>query len=222
MVVRQLAEPVGPRLFYTGPGEGATKPVRPESGESLCFDSGYPRRYDARPMSYGWPATIDPIQLAKRGEQLAGPLALRHLPRVATMCVSDEGEFDVVLDFTHSETADLFEMVGHVRGEVSLTCQRCLEPMRLPLDVDFRVTLRRPNEREGALEEPDVLVVDKPMSVAELVEDELLLAMPMIPMHARADCPAGQYVVSDSEQRTRESPFAALAPTKARGRTNKT
>lgn len=220
MVVRRRAKPVGPRLFYTGREEGATEFNRHESGKSPCFDSGYPRRYDARPMSYGWPATIDPIQLAKRRERLAGPLALRQLPRVAAMCVTDAGDFDVALDFTHSETDDLFEVIGHVRGEVTLTCQRCLESMQLPLDVSLRLILRRPSERDAMGDEADVLVVDKPLSVADIVEDELLLAMPMIAKHARADCPAGQYL-SEDKHRPRENPFAALVPKKVRGRPNK-
>jgi len=173
-------------------------------------------------MSYGWPATIDPIQLAKRGERLAGRLPIRQLPRVAALCVDNTGDLEVELDFTHSQTEDLLEVSGRVRGEIRLTCQRCLEPMPLPLESVFRLTLLRPSERSDLLDDADVLVVAKPMSVAEIIEDELLLAMPMIPMHALAECPAKRYVASAPEQEARKNTIATQVPAKPRRRPNNT
>jgi len=173
-------------------------------------------------MTHGWPATIDPIQLAKRGERLAGTLPIRQLPRLSALCDGEPGDLDVSLNFTHSETEDLFEVQGHVRGEVPLTCQRCLEPMSWTLATTLRLTLLRPSESEAVPEQTEVLVVGKPLSVADIIEDELLLAMPMIPMHPLAECPAGKYVAAESATTVRKNPFAALAPKKTQRRPNKT
>lgn len=79
-----------------------------------------------------------------------------------------------------------------VRGEVPLVCQRCLEPYWQPLEVDrwFRFVA---DEATAAAEdehcEEDLLVRSGPrFDLRGLIEDELLLAAPLVPMHDH--CPA--------------------------------
>lgn len=160
-------------------------------------------------MSGGLPATIDPIQLAERAARLSGTLALAGMPRLAESCADRQGSIDIELHFERSGDAKVYAAHGSVRAAVKVTCQRCLEPMTLSLVVRPQwLFVRAGDGRETPPdEEAEVIEVDRPVVLSELVEDELLLAMPMIPMHRLEECPARKYSATGKE---RESPFAGL------------
>ncbi len=97
-----------------------------------------------------------------------------------------------------------------------LTCQRCLQPFRVPLEIDRRIRFVHGEARAEALDaeiEDDVLALSKSLDLRELVEDELLLAMPIVPRHKV--CPQPLPVPLGSapapeDVPEREHPFAAL------------
>lgn len=73
-----------------------------------------------------------------------------------------------------------------VQAPVWLTCQRCLQPMSVPLALDRRLRFVHGEAEAEALDaesEDDVLALARWMSLRELVEDELLLALPLVPRH---------------------------------------
>jgi len=157
------------------------------------------------------PAHIDPIQLAEKGAHLAGALALKGMPRLLQACLDDVGEIQVDLQFGRDEGGDVLELRGNIRAKVPVVCQRCLEPMTLELRTDTRLLLLRPGERVDALaQEAEALTTDRPVSLSELVEDELLLVMPMVPMHPLAVCPAKQQIKMPAATRT-DKPLSALS-----------
>jgi uncharacterized protein len=161
------------------------------------------------------PATIDPVALAEKGARLSGKLSLKGLPRLAAACRSAAGHAEVDLEFTRGEGGDVRLMIGTIRARVSLTCQRCLEEMDYELRSEPRLVLLRPGESEEELPpEVDALTVDKPIVLSTLIEDELLLVMPMIPLHDLEHCPARAFVVagerSESATGSKPNPFAAL------------
>lgn len=141
-------------------------------------------------MQASLPAIIDPILLAERGTHLAGTLPLRGMARLRELCLDDEGEVAVELRFGRAEGENRPRMVGRLQVTLHVTCQRCLERMDLRLSVTPHLLFLRPGEPEEAGIAEDVVVVDRPLSLNALVEDELLLAMPMIPMHEPDACPA--------------------------------
>jgi uncharacterized protein len=78
----------------------------------------------------------------------------------------------------------------HLQTQAPLQCQRCLEPYAEPVDLtlDFRfVATEQQAEQEDEDSEEDLLVLSKHFNLRELVEDELLMALPIVPRHAR--CP---------------------------------
>ena len=102
------------------------------------------------------------------------------------------------------------------RVPVWLTCQRCLQPFTEPLEVDRRLRFVRGEAAAEALDaeiEDDVLALSKSLDLRELVEDELLLALPIVPRHGVCPqplpVPLGESPASDAEPE-RENPFAAL------------
>lgn len=169
----------------------------------------------------GLPATIDPVLLAEKGARLTGALSFKTLPRLADSCRNPTGTVDVDLEFAREEGGNVRVMSGVLRAQAKLTCQRCLEEMDYELRSEPRVVLLRPGEPEQALApEVDSLTVDKPVALATLVEDELLLVMPMIPLHDLEQCPARSWVESDKTEtagRSGTNPFAALEQLKRDG-----
>ncbi len=97
------------------------------------------------------------------------------------------------------------------RTEVWLICQRCLQPLREALAVD-RWLRFVPGEAEAAAldaeSEDDVLALSKTLDLRELIEDELLLALPLVPRHASCAPP----MQVDAAPAAPPNPFDALRP----------
>lgn len=99
-------------------------------------------------------------------------------------------------------------------GVLSLACQRCLEAVPFGLDIESLLELV-PEGAEMSQEEleddsRDFLPVVRDLDVAELVEDEILLALPVAPRHERCGLPGA------AEAGERSNPFSALAELKGK------
>jgi uncharacterized protein len=105
---------------------------------------------------------------------------------------------------------------------IPLTCQRCMKPVDVDLAVErsFRfVADEKTAELEDELSDEDVLALDRDFSLTELIEDELLMELPLVPRHDV--CPeAVKMAVEDpdfeAELAEKPNPFAALAGLKHR------
>ena len=101
---------------------------------------------------------------------------------------------------------------------VWLTCQRCLQPYRLPLALDRRLRFVRGEAQAEALDaesEDDVLALSRSLDLRELIEDELLLALPLVPRHEVCPQPLPVPITVESDEPPEEAPerpnpFAAL------------
>ena len=79
-----------------------------------------------------------------------------------------------------------------VSGEVGLTCQRCLGSMPYRVEVGRTLYLARNEaemERLDALPDSDAIQAGETLSLVELIEDEVLLSLPLATMHAEGECP---------------------------------
>jgi len=171
----------------------------------VFFDRVTRKSYHAAPMSQG--GVIDGLEFARAGTTLAGVLELADFPRLSELScsvarigytvrggVSAQGKPALHLDAT---------------GMVELVCQRCLEAVVVPVTVRSELELAESQEAIDVTDDDvDRVLAGRSMAVAALVEDEVILALPMVPKHAQ--CPAR----ADDSNRARESPFAALAALK--------
>jgi len=105
------------------------------------------------------------------------------------------------------------------RADVTRQCQRCLEPVVLALHVD-RNFVFAPDEASAAHldehSEEDVLVLTRSLDLHELVEDELLLALPLVPRHDICPHPLPSDAAAVLEPEELKHPFAGLASLKGR------
>lgn len=156
----------------------------------------------------------DPWRLAAQGRTLAGRVALGSLPRLAPSLVGP-GDADYRLVF-HLDRERRAVVSGRVTAVLTVQCQRCLGPLAVAVDSQFELAFCRGLDEAARLPgayEPAV-AEDGWVRLADLVEDELLLALPVVPLHEAAQCGARQPATSadDEADETRENkPFAVLA-----------
>jgi uncharacterized protein len=163
------------------------------------------------------PEFVDPWRLADRETGFSGRIALDKLPRLASALMTVAGE--VVFDIRFSRDARHRACIRlQVQAELGLECQRCLQQMEHPVEavVDLSV-IEVPAEAERLPDEYEpVLVDDGRLRLLDLVEDELLLAIPQIPMHRLDACQpilAGGTAPEPAQQAAnsgRPNPFAVL------------
>ena len=101
-------------------------------------------------------------------------------------------------------------------AQVTMTCQRCLGPLAVPLAVERTFGFVAGEAQAAALDadsDDDVLALERWLDLHTLVEDELLLALPLVPRHADCAPPAvrDDAVAAAPGEPAREHPFAALA-----------
>ncbi len=104
-----------------------------------------------------------------------------------------------------------------VRASFPMECQRCLTPVDIPLEVDRAFRFVADEATAEALDdesEEDLLALSREFDLRELIEDELLMALPVVPRHD--ECPTAVPLASSDDDfeeasAAKPNPFAALA-----------
>jgi len=108
------------------------------------------------------------------------------------------------------------------RATVVRRCQRCLHPVSLPLHVERRLRFVDEEAQAAQLDldsEDDVLALERALDLHALIEDELLLALPMVPRHDACTPPAGDATPPAAEAAgERPHPFAVLGEWRGKAR----
>jgi len=159
---------------------------------------------------------IDSKEFARHGRTAEGDIAVADLSRLKDSLLSNGGSIHYTLKGSVGENGRLF-LHCTVSGMVTLQCQRCLEPMAFSLDIASDLELAAGGDilpgAEDETEAVDIIPADRELDVSALVEDEILLNLPMSPMHEESACPAGQRLAQQGKER--QSAFGALAALKA-------
>ena len=165
------------------------------------------------------PEHVDPFSMADSSRRLSGEMRAGRLKRLADLLGTTDTLLAIELAFGIGEQG-VPTVSGIVRGELLLTCQRCLGGMRFPVDIRFTLALARGLEQAESLPAGlDPLIVDQgALSIVEMIEDEVLLALPVIPTHQGTDggCAPGSADRIEDQGRARNNqasanPFAVLA-----------
>jgi uncharacterized protein len=173
------------------------------------------------------PERLDVAAFAEAGGQLAGRHSLGQFARLAAEAVETTETEAGTVDWraTGEQRHDAAGRAEpwlhlHAQAALPLVCQRCLTPVRTDLEVDRWFRFAPDEDTAAALDEEsdeDVLVLSREFDLPGLVEDELLMALPITPRHdvCPQDVPLS---VADPDFEAagneRPNPFAALAKLK--------
>lgn len=162
-------------------------------------------------------AVVDNLDFARHGTVLRGELAIAELERLQEFLHSNQGSLAYVLSGkTSAKGESLLEC--SIDGTLVLQCQRCLEALEFPLH--FVSTLKVVKgltqfDDVGDEEETvDSIPASAAMNVQALIEEEILLNLPISPLHAPSACRERDEVKSVKDERT--NPFGALAALKGK------
>ena len=162
-------------------------------------------------------AVVDSATFARESGRLSGTVAIASLARLHDMLFDRSGDVVYTLTgFVNHEGKPCLRLT--VRGDVILPCQHCLGPVRLHLDsarnfvlVPAGEPLSDPADEAESVEQ---LYADPRLDVVTLVEDEVILSLPMVVGHEERVC---QPLVSDGATTGKHgSPFSVLASLRRR------
>lgn len=155
------------------------------------------------------PAAIDGLAFARNAAVVKGRLGMESLPRLAQSGCSGSAVDYILSGEVNERGKPGLKLI--VDGCLRLQCQRCLGSLEWPVHLEAQLEFAA-SEAEIAAADDDIerVVAGREMSVAVLVEDEVLLALPMVPKHEQCSTAA------ESEANAKPSAFEVLAALKKR------
>ena len=151
---------------------------------------------------------IDSLDFARRGGELSGEVPVAELPRMADTLADSAGIISYVLRGLVGQDEKPY-LILTLDGACNLRCQRCLNALPYPINLVSRLRLVSEGETDGADiedDEADSIPAEKHLDVLSLIEEELLLSLPIAPKHGSGECEIAVEGLSRSN-----NPFAVLA-----------
>jgi uncharacterized protein len=176
-----------------------------------AFDLGTPHTYYTRPMSPPWSQPLDIDRLADGGADLDFAVPLAELSGVRSLRTGVTGEVRAHAHFGRAQGLTVAEL--RLDGEALLECQRCMRPLQLPLHVSSRIALIGAEADAARVPEDlePVLARGGRISMDELITEELLLSLPIVPLHeGAASCAAQAAPAASAQAGETHRPFARL------------
>jgi len=135
------------------------------------------------------PRQINALQFAQQGKELSGSLPLKSMMRLIPSLLDDSGKVAFNLRFGIDE-----EGIRYIRGRLTtrlqLLCQRCLKPMEYDINDELVLGIILSHAQAQTLPkhyEP-LLVTGEPQELLPLIEDELIVRLPIVAMHENEEC----------------------------------
>ena len=170
-----------------------------------------------QPSEPRFPVYVDTRRVFESGTGCSGEIALERLPRLKEYLANDEARIDADLDFRIGDYGDR-EITGQVSATLQLPCQRCLEPVEIAIDDQVQLAMVKNDEQAAKLRpELDPWICDEiKLQLAELVEEQILLALPIVCKHSADECKQKMNYAGSTEEdepgnpAPKDSPFAVL------------
>lgn len=148
--------------------------------------------------------------MAGAGSTVERTYAAADLPRLAQAGAAEASKVHASLRFS------LFDgqptVSGSLNGQVILTCQRCMKAVECSVDEDFRVLIAAEERADEPGGYEPVIANPTRLDLGWLVEDQILLALPLVPMHEQDDCAGqlGEEVAEPEDESGGQKPFENL------------
>ena len=174
----------------------------------MTFDRGRRKIYHARLM-YARPF-INSLDFARNGRRISGEVKVSELPRMLDMLEDPQGILSYTVQGDVDKQGSAFLDVT-VAGQCRLRCQRCLNGLDYPVRIDSHLLLRDQaslDSLEDTEAEFDSILADTHLDLLDLLEDEILLSLPIAPRHEEGAC---QVAGARNMHQEHRRPFAGLA-----------
>ena len=186
------------------------------------FDIGRLNPYDCRPMFEDMlPVKAEYRKLAQKSASFTKVLAVSSLPRLFDAVLPTDNKVEVHLEFDQNHKYQVV-VTGSLKTEVALACQRCLNPMAVPIETEVKLVIvkeEQVDEVDGTFDA--FLVNDEWVDLNEIVQEELLLALPFVSYHDDDVCNQASLSSSDETVDTqkemsvsKQNPFHVLSSLK--------
>jgi len=174
----------------------------------ICFDLGRVDTYYTRPMSEAWSKPRDVGALADEQADLELAIPLAEFSRVRARLGALEGAISGHVHF--GRDGEFAVAALEVSGSVPLVCQRCLKLMPWKIDGRALVALIAADSQADRVPEhlEPMLAAGGKISLRDLLEEELLLALPIVAMHS--DARGCEPAARADEDRAVQRPFERL------------
>jgi uncharacterized protein len=160
-------------------------------------------------------AVIDSLEFARAQQELRGSMPVVTLKRLEDLLFDTQGILGFELKGGRDEL-NRPRLEVKIEGPLHLQCQRCLDRLDYALDVsNALIVLPQGVLPPGEIEDPegpDTIEANPELDVAALIEDEVLLSLPLAPRHPDGTCRSR--LEQQGEAAERASAFAQLAALK--------
>lgn len=169
-------------------------------------------------MSVALPESVDAWRMVAAGRIFEGGLPLAALPRLTPSLADAAGHCVYRVEFGRDELGVAFCDI-QAEAVLPLVCQRTLDRFELPVRVEQRIGLVRDERDEAGLPpgyEPVQPPEDGRLNPIELIEDELILALPVVPVKPGSEAVEAHWAATEEKEAEEErpNPFAALSALK--------
>ncbi|EKD55288.1 MAG: hypothetical protein ACD_60C00017G0005 [uncultured bacterium] len=160
------------------------------------------------------PLKVDPYRFADNGIRLDGVLWVKEMQRFSASLSDDSGEVSVQMAFEIDEQGIRY-LKGHLAALVMLQCQRCLDPFKHEIISNFLLGIVHTTEEAEELPNryDPLIVVDDTLILRDMIEEELIISLPIVAMHHTKDCNAEKLRDLDAHRNSvieRENPFKVI------------
>ncbi|HVY53978.1 MAG TPA: YceD family protein [Gammaproteobacteria bacterium] len=155
------------------------------------------------------------LRLSEHAAQFHGSLLIKDMERLLPSLYNSEGTVDVDLKLDVDAEKTKFCHV-RLKTDVVLQCQRCMKPFTYGIMSDFlQGIVTSEQEAEGLSEQYEpVIAPDGVLVILGMIEDELILKLPIVPMHEASECEVRLPVVDstwkEEESNNVQNPFNVL------------
>lgn len=158
-------------------------------------------------MSDSLPLIVDPWLMYRRNHEVIGILPLSQMPNLRASQNREAGHADVRVAVQKREDGQMI-IVGDAEIELELDCQRCLQTLVTTIKAVFELVLVKYERQLSSLaHDDDAIICEDALELAPLIEQELILSLPMIAKHK--NCQAA-YKNTANDEAERQQPFANL------------
>ena len=169
---------------------------------------------------------INPFRLAEAGASLHRSLFVKDMSRLSVGLADDSGQVEVDIQFGIDQQGTRF-LRGHFETSLKVQCQRCMEPFAFEIIGDLLSGVIKTEAAAKALPstyEPVLVDEEDMLSIQDMIEDELIVGMPIVPRHDSKNCKVDLSKIvlgSDSDEESKgddNNPFKVIDILRAKNR----